>query len=67
MTKKEVVEFFKGGKPTEVECTECGHDWTPTKNDTHPSLCHVCGYDTATEEYDVPSFMDFWANFNGQE
>lgn len=67
MTKKEVVEFFKGEGPTEVECTECGHDWTPTKEDTHPSLCHVCGYDTANGEYDIDSFMDFWANFNGQQ
>jgi len=67
MTKKEVVEFFSGGRPTEVECSECGHDWTPTENDTHPSLCHVCGYDTDSKEYDIDSFMDFWANMNGQQ
>jgi ribosomal protein S27E len=71
MIKKEVADFFKkaakGTQPTEVECKECGHDWTPASNDTHPALCHVCGYDTQAEEYDIDSFMDFWANFNGQQ
>ena len=67
MTKRDIVEFFRGKESTEVECTECGHDWTPKDSDTHPSLCHVCGYDTANGEYDVDSFMDFWANFNGQK
>lgn len=71
MIKKEVAAFFKkaakGTQPTEVECKECGHDWTPASNDTHPALCHVCGYDTQAEEYDIDSFMDFWANFNGQQ
>ena len=71
MIKKEVADFFKkaakGTQPTEVECKECGHDWTPASNDTHPALCHVCGYDTQAEEYDIDSFMDFLANFNGQQ
>lgn len=73
MTKRDIIALVREAinkevnQNTTIECKECGHDWDPTPTDTHPSLCHVCGFDTATDEYDIESFMDFWANFNGQK
>lgn len=47
----------------EMICKKCSHDWTPELKDTHPALCHNCGYDNEKGAYDMKAF-DEWKALN---
>ena len=47
----------------EMVCKKCNHDWTPELKDTHPALCHNCGYDNEKGAYDMKAF-DEWKALN---
>ena len=56
--------FFFGNDKPDISCDNCGHSWEIEKEDSHPELCHMCGYDQKTKEYDVDGIIDFWTNKN---
>lgn len=41
------------------ECYKCGHEWTPTKSDKNPDLCHNCGFDLKEDKFDILKFSDW--------
>jgi len=45
----------------EVICRKCKHRWTVTPEDTHPALCHNCGYDNVRGVYDMQALEDWKA------
>ena len=47
----------------EVICKKCKHRWTITPEDTHPALCHNCGFDNIRGVYDMEALAD-WKKLN---
>ena len=45
----------------EVICRKCKHRWQVTPEDTHPALCHKCGYDNIRGIYDKQALEDWKA------
>jgi hypothetical protein len=56
--------FFFGNEIPDISCDNCGHNWEVEEKDPHPELCHMCGYDQKTEEFDIDSVVEFWVNKN---
>lgn len=56
----------------EVEtCPKCNHSWEIEPEDTHPDLCHNCGYDNKAHVYDIKA-LEAWksvqeADYHGKE
>jgi hypothetical protein len=46
-----------------MRCQNCSWSWDIEKDDTHPFLCHKCGYDDLND-FDMFSFMK-WKKENG--
>ena len=47
-----------------MRCQNCSWNWDIEKDDTHPFLCHKCGYDSYLNDFDIFSFMK-WKKENG--
>jgi hypothetical protein len=47
----------------EIACEKCEHHWEVTPEDTHPALCHNCGYDNEKGVYDMKALED-WKSLN---
>ena len=47
-----------------MRCQNCSWSWKIEKDDTHPFLCHKCGYDTKEGDFDITSFNE-WKKENG--
>lgn len=47
-----------------MRCQNCSWSWDIEKDDTHPFLCHKCGYDSDLNDFDMFSFMK-WKKENG--
>jgi len=45
-------------KPENIKC-KCGWEWVTEKNDSHPYLCHDCGYDSKTHKYNFKALNDW--------
>ena len=45
-----------------IKC-KCGHSWVKEKNDKHPYLCHICGWDQNTKKYNNKELFSFWKNY----
>ena len=43
-----------------IECEKCEHSWKKEKGDSHPYLCHDCGWDQKRKEYDKENLFKFW-------
>ena len=43
----------------ECTCKNCGWDWMIEKNDSHPFLCHKCGFDNKLNTFDMES-LKLW-------
>lgn len=56
ITEKQAEKLF-GEK---IECKKCEHSWTKEKNDKHPYLCHMCGWDNKTNKYNDKELFNFW-------
>lgn len=45
-----------------INC-KCGHTWTKEKNDKDPYLCHMCGWNQKSKNYDDTKLIEFWKNY----
>lgn len=45
-----------------IKC-KCSHSWTKKKNDKHPYLCHICGWDSDKKTYNDKELFHFWKNY----
>ena len=43
-----------------VICDKCEHEWVVEDKDSHPDLCHDCGWDNVKKVYDKENFHKFW-------
>ncbi len=43
----------------ECTCKNCGWNWMIEKNDSHPFLCHKCGFDNKLNTFDMES-LKLW-------
>ena len=46
-----------------MKCNNCSWSWDIEKDDTHPSLCHKCGYDSNEGVFDMDS-LEKWEEEN---
>ncbi len=49
---------MKKFKPEDIKC-KCGHDWVTEEKDSHPYLCHECGFDSKTHTYNFKALNDW--------
>jgi hypothetical protein len=42
-----------------IKC-KCGHSWVKEKNDKHPYLCHMCGWDSKSEKKNLEELLKVW-------
>jgi hypothetical protein len=47
-----------------IKCPKCGHSWEKEPEDKHPNLCHSCGWDNKSNEYNKTELDKFWKNHN---
>ena len=45
-----------------IECEKCEHSWKKESGDSHPYLCHDCGWDQKKGLYDKENLFKFWKN-----
>ena len=45
-------------KEENITC-KCGHNWVTEKKDSHPYLCHDCGYDSKTHKYNFEALNNW--------
>lgn len=45
-----------------ISC-KCGHSWKKEKDDKHPNLCHMCGWDNETQKYNDKELLKFWKDY----
>ena len=57
ITEKQYKKLTK----EKVNCI-CGHSWKIEKEDKHPNLCHMCGWDHEDEIYNNKELLNFWRN-----
>jgi len=60
-------EQYKTLNETNVICKRCEHNWDVDKEDSHPYLCHMCGYDQKLNDYNLDELELFWKNYNTKE
>ena len=62
VTQKQ-LEQIRENASKKFSCEKCDHSWNIKKEDKHPYLCHMCGYDTAKEKYNYDELENFWKNY----
>ena len=48
-------------------CEKCDHSWEIDKDDAHPYLCHMCGYESSKNEYNYEELEKFWKNYKKED
>ena len=48
-------------------CEKCDHSWEIDKDDAHPYLCHMCGYESSKNEYNYDELEKFWKNYKKED
>ena len=48
---------------TSINCEKCDHQWEIETNDTQKYLCHNCGFDNQSKEYDLEK-LQAWKKSN---
>ena len=66
VTQKQ-LEQIRENASKKFSCEKCNHSWNIEKEDKHPYLCHMCGYDTAKEKYNYDELENFWKNYKKEE
>lgn len=66
ITQKQ-LEQIRENASKKFSCEKCNHSWNIEKEDKHPYLCHMCGYDTAKEKYNYDELENFWKNYKKEE
>lgn len=47
-----------------ITCEKCEHSWEIEEKDSHPYLCHTCGYDSEEGDFNPEELERFWKNYN---
>ena len=58
LTEKQADRILKD----KVECIKCEHSWKKESGDSHPYLCHDCGWDQKKKVYDTKNLYKVWNN-----
>ena len=66
VTQKQ-LEQIRENASKKFSCEKCDHSWKIEKEDKHPYLCHMCGYDSAKEKHNYDELENFWKNYKKEE
>ena len=66
VTQKQ-LEKIRESATKKFSCEKCDHSWKIEKEDKHPYLCHMCGYDSAKEKHNYNELENFWKNYKKEE
>jgi len=66
VTQKQ-LEQIRENSSKKFSCEKCDHSWKIEKEDKHPYLCHMCGYDSAKEKHNYDELENFWKNYKKEE
>jgi hypothetical protein len=66
ITQKQ-LEQIRENASKKFSCDKCEHSWKIEKEDKHPYLCHMCGYDSAKEKHNYEELENFWKNYKKEE
>jgi hypothetical protein len=66
VTQKQ-LEQIRENVSKKFSCEKCDHSWKIEKEDKHPYLCHMCGYDSAKEKHNYDELENFWKNYKKEE
>jgi len=66
ITQKQ-LEQIRENASKKFSCDKCEHSWKIEKEDKHPYLCHLCGYDSAKEKHNYDELENFWKNYKKEE
>jgi N6-adenosine-specific RNA methylase IME4 len=61
------LKLIRESAPKEFSCEKCDHSWEIDKDDDHPYLCHMCGYESSNNEYNYEELEKFWKNFKRED
>ena len=68
VTQKQLEQIRESAsKKFSCEGKNCKHSWDIKKEDKHPYLCHMCGYDSHKEKYNYDELENFWKNYKKEE
>lgn len=59
ITEKQADKLFE----KKVICKKCDHSWEIERNDKHPFLCHMCGWDQKIKKYNDKELLNFWKSY----
>jgi ribosomal protein L37AE/L43A len=66
VTQKQ-LEQIRENASKKFSCEKCDHSWKIEKEDKHPYLCHMCGYDSHKKKYNYDELENFWKNYKKEE
>jgi ribosomal protein L37AE/L43A len=66
ITQKQ-LEQIRENASKKFSCDKCEHSWKIEKEDKHPYLCHMCGYDSHKKKYNYDELENFWKNYKKEE
>ena len=66
ITQKQLQQIRENASK-KFSCENCDHSWKIEKEDKHPYLCHMCGYDSAKEKHNYDELENFWKNYKKEE
>ena len=66
VTQKQLQQIRENASK-KFSCEKCDHSWKIEKEDKHPYLCHMCGYDSAKEKHNYDELENFWKNYKKEE
>ena len=64
---KEQLETLRENDSKGFNCDKCDHFWKIKKEDNHPYLCNMCGYDSHKKKYNYDELENFWKNYKKEE
>ena len=68
ITQKQLEQIRENAsKKFSCEGKNCEHSWDIKKEDKHPYLCHMCGYDSHKKKYNYDELENFWKNYKKEE
>ena len=68
VTQKQLEQIRENtSKKFSCEGDNCKHSWDIKKEDKHPYLCHMCGYDSHKKKYNYDELENFWKNYKKEE
>ena len=68
ITQKQLEQIRENAsKKFSCEGKNCEHSWDIKKEDKHPYLCHMCGYDSHKKKYNYDELEKFWKNYKKEE